>query len=99
LVLGVFLKRANRIGASLGMIAGIVIAGYYMASRYPALRDLFGATGPPELWWGIQPICAGVFGVPLGFAVIVMASLLTAAPGPQAQALVDRIRYPGPGER
>jgi Na+(H+)/acetate symporter ActP len=40
-----------------------------------------------------------VFGVPLGFVVIVVASLLTAAPGPQAQALVDRIRYPGPGER
>jgi cation/acetate symporter len=99
LVLGVFWKRANRIGASLGMIAGIVIAGYYMASRYPALRELFGATGPPELWWGIQPICAGVFGVPLGFGVIVVASLLTAAPGPQAQALVDRIRYPQPGER
>jgi cation/acetate symporter len=83
----------------LGMITGIAIAGYYMASRYPALRELFGATGPPELWWGIQPIRAGVFGVPLGFAVMVVVSLVTAAAGPQAQALVDRIRYPGPGER
>ncbi len=99
LVLGVFWKRANRWGASLGMIAGMGVAGYYMASRYPALRELFGATGPPELWWGIQPICAGVFGVPLGFCVIVAASLLTAAPGPAAQALVDRIRYPARGER
>jgi cation/acetate symporter len=99
LVLGVFWKRANRWGASLGMIAGIGIAGYYMASRYPALRELLGATGPPELWWGIQPICAGVFGVPLGFGVIVVMSLLTAAPGQQAQALVDRVRYPARGER
>jgi cation/acetate symporter len=29
---------------------------------------------------GILPISAGVFGVPLGFAVIIIVSLLTPAP-------------------
>ena len=31
--------------------------------------------GPGGLWWGIHPISAGVFGVPVGFAVIVALSL------------------------
>ncbi|MFZ9524941.1 MAG: hypothetical protein ACO27P_07275, partial [Burkholderiaceae bacterium] len=49
---------------------------------------------PIELWWGIQPISAGVFGVPLGFAVIIIVSLLTAAPGRDVQELVEHVRYP-----
>jgi hypothetical protein len=77
LVLGIFWKRANKWGASLGMIAGLGrITFYYMATQ-PWLRGVFGVTKPIELWWGIQPISAGVFGVPLGFAVIIVVSLLT----------------------
>jgi cation/acetate symporter len=47
------------------------------------------------LWWGIQPISAGVFGVPLGFAVIILVSLVTRPPDQNAQGLVEYIRYPG----
>lgn len=94
LVLGVFWKRANRWGASAGMLAGLVLCFWYMASTHPWLRSLFGLTGPVHLWWDILPISAGVFGVPFGFVVIVVVSLLTPPPPPSTQRLVDRLRYP-----
>jgi len=40
------------------------------------------------------PISAGVFGVPLGFAVIILVSLVTPAPRKDIQELVDHVRYP-----
>jgi cation/acetate symporter len=94
LVLGVFWKRANGLGASLGMIAGLGITMYYMVTTQPWLRGVFGITSPIELWWGILPISAGVFGVPLGFAVIILVSLLTPAPSARIQELVEHVRYP-----
>ena len=45
-------------------------------------------------WWGIQPISAGLWGVPLGFAVIIIVSLLTPAPDKETQDLVEHVRYP-----
>ncbi len=94
LVLGIFWKRANRWGASLGMIAGLGVTFYYMVTTQPWLRGLFGVTRPIELWWGIQPISAGLFGVPIGFAVIIIVSLLTKEPRRETQELVEHVRYP-----
>ena len=94
LVLGVFWRRANRWGAASGMLAGFGLSFYYIATTHPWMRGLFGVTGPIELWWGILPISAGVFGVPLGFAVIVLVSLLTPRPSPQVMQMVDELRYP-----
>ncbi len=96
LVLGIFWKRANKWGASLGMIAGLGTTFYYMATTQPWLRGLFGVTSPiaDNIWWGISPISAGLFGVPVGFAVIIIVSLVTAAPRPDTQDLVEHVRYP-----
>ena len=94
LVLGIFWKRATGIAASLGMMAGLGITLYYMVMTQPWLRGVFNVTSPVELWWGIQPISAGVFGVPLGFAVIVLVSLVTPAPNHRIQDLVEHVRYP-----
>jgi cation/acetate symporter len=100
LVLGVFWKRANGWGACLGMLAGLGITVWYMATTQPWLRGVFGVERPVELWFGIQPIAAGVFGVPLGLVVIGLVSWLTPAPDAEAQALVERLRLPeAPGER
>ncbi len=97
LVMGIFWKRANRWGAVLGMVSGAGVTFYYMATTQPWLREIFGVDSPvsEHIWWGIQPISAGVFGVPVGFAVIVLVSLLTPPPGDDAQSLVDRLRFPG----
>jgi cation/acetate symporter len=94
LVLGIFWKRANKWGASLGMIAGLGVTVYYMVTTQPWLRGIFGVTSPIELWWGILPISAGLFGVPMGFAVIIIVSLLTAPPKKETQQLVEHVRYP-----
>jgi cation/acetate symporter len=95
LTLGIFWKRATGPAASLGMMAGLAVTFYYMLTTQPWLRDIFGVTSPVVLWWGIQPISAGVFGVPLGFAVIILVSLVTRPPDQNAQGLVEYIRYPG----
>ncbi|MFZ5565941.1 MAG: sodium:solute symporter family protein [Pseudomonadota bacterium] len=94
LVLGIFWKRATGIAASLGMIAGLGTTFYYMVTTQPWLRGVFGVTSPVELWWDIQPISAGLFGVPIGFAVIILVSLVTPAPSKKIQDLVDHVRYP-----
>jgi len=94
LVLGIFWKRATGIAASIGMVAGLGITFYYMVTTQPWMRGIFGVTSPVELWWGIQPISAGVFGVPVGFAVIILLSLVTPAPSRKVQQLVEHVRYP-----
>jgi cation/acetate symporter len=96
LVLGIFWKRATKWGAVLGMLAGVSITMYYMATTHPWLRGVFGVTGPVAdyTWWGIAPISAGIFGVPLGFAVIIIVSMLTKAPNREIQELVEHVRYP-----
>ncbi|MES2481035.1 MAG: sodium:solute symporter family protein [Pseudomonadota bacterium] len=94
LTLGIFWKRATGIAASLGMAAGLGITFYYMVMNQPWLRSVFGVTSPVDLWWGILPISAGVFGVPLGFAVMILVSLVTPAPSAKVQELVEHVRYP-----
>lgn len=94
LVIGIFWKRATGIAASLGMIAGLGTTFYYMATTQAWMRGLFGVTKPVELWWDIQPISAGLFGVPVGIAVIILVSLVTPAPSKKVQELVDHVRYP-----
>jgi cation/acetate symporter len=96
LTLGIFWKRANKWGATLGMLAGTGITFYYMCITQPWLRSVFGVKGTiaENTWWDISPISAGLFGVPLGFAVIIIVSLLTPAPDRETQDLVDHVRYP-----
>jgi len=94
LVLGVFWKRASKWGAVLGMVSGLGITMYYMVMNQPWLRGVFGVTSPVELWFEISPISAGVFGVPLGFAVIIIVSLFAPAPSKAVQEMVEHVRYP-----
>ena len=99
LTLGIFWKRATGVAASLGMAAGLGITFYYMLMTQPWLREIFRVTKPVELWWGIQPISAGVFGVALGFAVIFLVSLVTPKPGREVENLVEDLRYPCRNDR
>ncbi len=88
LVLGIFWQRANKWGAIVGMTAGLATCLYYMLTTYP----FFGINAP--LWWDIDPISAGIFGMPVGFIGVLLGSLLTAPPNRQTQALVEYVRYP-----
>lgn len=89
LVLGIFWKRANRPGAIAGMLLGLGVTLFYAVRTHP----FFGGS-MDNAWFGIHAISSGVFGVPLGFAAIIIVSLLTAPPPEDIQELVDYVRYP-----
>ncbi len=89
LVMGVFWKRANKWGAISGMTAGLGLCMYYMYNTYP----FFGGVAANE-WYGMGPITAGVFGVPVGIITIIVVSMLTPAPSKEVQELVEHVRYP-----
>jgi cation/acetate symporter len=89
LVFGVFWKRANKWGAITGMVAGLGIAMIYMVRTYP----FFGGV-PANEWFGLAPISAGVFGVPVGMITIWVVSLLTPEPSQKVQEFVEHCRYP-----
>ena len=89
LVLGVFWKRANKWGAITGMCAGLGVCMYYMVTTYP----FFGGVAANQ-WFNMNPISAGIFGVPIGIITIVVVSLLTPTPSKEVQELVEHVRYP-----
>ncbi|MEI8163905.1 MAG: sodium:solute symporter family protein [Betaproteobacteria bacterium] len=88
LVAGVFWRRANHLGAILGMVFGMGVCAGYMYLTYP----FFGVNAP--LWWDIAPISAGTFGVPAGFLGVIIGSLLTSPPNKEIEDMVDFFRYP-----
>ncbi len=95
LVMGVFWRRANRWGAIAGMLTGFGVCAYYIATRYPFFQAALGlAAGDWQPWFGIEPISAGVFAVPLGFFALIVVSLLTPRPGKDAEDFVDFVRMP-----
>ena len=94
LVLGIFWSRANRWGAVFGMASGLAVTLYYLIRNEAWLRSLFGVSAAPDLWFAVLPVSAGVFGVPTGFVVCVLASLLTPAPTELQRRFVRQLRYP-----
>ncbi len=87
LVMGIWWKRANRIGAIAGMLVGLGTTLFYMiGSRFYDVS-----------WFGTTTVASGVFGIPLGFITIWIVSALTKAPPQEIQDLVTEIRYPKSG--
>ena len=76
LVLGIFWQGTTRVGAIGGMLAGLGVTVYYMAVNLPGVRATLGLAGD-GLWWGIQPVSAGVFGVAAGLLAAVSLSWCT----------------------
>jgi cation/acetate symporter len=89
LVLGIFWKRANKWGAIAGMVSGLGVTLYYVTLTHPFFNGSMA-----HAWFAIEPISAGVFGVPLGFVVAIVVSLITPPPPLEVQSLVDFVRYP-----
>ena len=94
LVLGIFWSRANRAGAVAAMLSGLGVTAYYMVVNQPWLRELCGITAPVQLWWGVEPISAGIFGVPVGLLVMLVVSRLTPPPSAQERAVAWSVRTP-----
>jgi cation/acetate symporter len=78
MVLGIFWRKTSRAGAVAGMLAGVGVTVYYMLINAAPVRAAWGLEGG-GLWFGIQPVSAGIFGVAAGFVVTPLLSLVTRA--------------------
>lgn len=97
LMMGIFSRRINNVGAVVGMLAGLfftityifVYKGWFFIPGTNQLPDT------PDNWvFGISPLSIGAVGAVLNFALATLASRLTAAPPRHIQDLVESIRIP-----
>lgn len=78
MVLGIFWRGATRSGAVAGMLSGLLLTLYYMLAHTTWVQQWVPPSLLPDgLWWGLQPVSAGVFGVLLGVGMTVGVSWLT----------------------
>jgi cation/acetate symporter len=93
IVLGIFWKRTNAVGAVAGMVTGLVFTFAYIMATVP--RDagaLFLGLDPV---FGISPEGIGTIGMILNFIVTIAVSKATAPPPRRMMDLIEDIRYPG----
>ena len=92
IVLGIFSKRINSIGAVSGMIVGILFMLFYMMKFK---LGWLGAIPSSDQWWfGISPEGFGAIAMIMNFFVSILVSLLTSPPPKQIQEMVENIRVP-----
>jgi cation/acetate symporter len=77
LLLGIYWKGMNRIGALLAMMSGLATTLYYVTVNHPWVQMRLHLQASDTLWLGLDPVCAGVFGVPVGFMVGFLGSKLS----------------------
>jgi cation/acetate symporter len=77
-------------GAPLVDLAKAMAAPNAMDSWVTAAHPMANKVG----WFGLNNIACGLLGMPLGFLVIYVVSLMTPEPSKEMQAYVDEIRKP-----
>lgn len=97
LMMGIFSKRVNSVGAVSGMVAGLLFTVVYIFIYLgwffiPGTNTL---PNTPDNWLlGISPLSIGSVGALINFAVAFSVSRVTAAPPQEVQELVESVRYP-----
>lgn len=97
MVLGMVWQKVHRPAVVAGMLAGLGLTLYYMVVNAPGFRHFWGLDPIGGLWFGIQPLSAGVFGVPAGLMVMILLTWLlpTRWVTPRTQPVVSDPGYPG----
>ena len=98
LMMGVFVKRVNNIGAVCGMLAGLGITLVYIFwfKGWFFIADTAMAANTAENWFlGIAPEAFGAVGALVNFTVAYLVSRITPEPPEHIQHLVEDIRVPG----
>ncbi|MEO1207564.1 MAG: sodium:solute symporter family protein [Pseudomonadota bacterium] len=97
LMMGIFSKRINNVGAVCGMLAGLLSTLLYIF----AYKGMFFVPGTELLanttanhFLGIAPEAFGAVGALINFSVAFLVSGVTAAPPKHIQDLVESIRVP-----
>lgn len=97
LMMGIFSKRVNNVGAIAGMLTGLVSTCLYIFT-YLGWFFIAGTNmvpNTPDNWvFGISPASFGAVGAMLNFIVAYAVSKATAAPPKEIQDLVDSVRVP-----
>lgn len=94
LILGIFWKRCNAIGAASGMVAGLVLTVTYMVYTLP----VFGLPENDHIL-DVSPEGIGAIGALVNFVVAIVVSKLTPPPSTELAEMVERIRYPASKRR
>lgn len=97
MVLGMAWKKVHRHAVVVGMLAGLSVTIYYLISNAPGFRHALALDPVGGLWFGIQPLSAGVFGVPVGFVAMMVATWCLPPPrgGVPVTHSLEGERYPG----
>lgn len=91
IILGIFTKRTNSIGAMAGMVSGLLFTTAYIVY----FKFINPELNTVDNWlFGISPEGIGTLGMCLNFVVTIAVSQLSAIPPKSVQELVDRVRYP-----
>ena len=89
IVLGIFWKRCNAIGAASGMVAGLVFTIVYMVYTL----EVFGTSANDHVF-DISPEGIGTIGALVNFVVTIVVSKLTPPPPKHLIEMVENLRYP-----
>ena len=79
MLLGIYWRGMNHVGALLSMVAGLGVSSYYIASNHPWVQMWLHWHPSDTLWMGLDPVCAGVFGVAAGLLMGYLGSKLPMA--------------------
>jgi cation/acetate symporter len=79
LLLGIYWRGMNRVGALLAMLSGLAVSIYYIAINHPWIQMRLHLQASDTLWFDLDPVCAGVFGVPAGLLLGYLGSQLSQA--------------------
>ena len=76
LCLSLYWSGMSRAGALLAMLCGMTTSALYIVINHPWIQSYWGLPVGGMQWWGIDPVCAGAFGVPVGLLAGWMGGLV-----------------------
>ncbi|SDK30563.1 cation/acetate symporter [Catalinimonas alkaloidigena] len=92
IILGIFYKRMNQLGAIAGMCSGLTFTAVYIIYfKFIAAPEV----NVPENWlWGVSPEGIGTLGMVVNFIFALLFSRFAPPPPAEVQEMVENIRYP-----
>jgi cation/acetate symporter len=97
LMMGIFSRRINSVGAISGMVAGLAFTVIYifMFLGWFFIPGTNSLPNTPDNWlFGISPLSIGSVGALINFVVAFAVAYMTAPPPKEVQDLVESVRFP-----
>ena len=97
LMMGIFSRRINSVGAISGMVAGLAFTVIYifMFLGWFFIPGTNSLPNTPDNWlFGISPLSIGSVGAIINFVVAFAVAYMTAPPPKEVQDLVESVRFP-----